>query len=299
MYASLGDMETPRLLFVHAHPDDETLTTGATIAHYAARGADVRVVTCTLGEEGEVIGSQWAQLAVDGADQLGGYRIGELTSALRELGVDQPRYLGGAGRWRDSGMEGSPARHRQRFADADMDEAVGELVAVLRDFRPHVVVTYDPNGGYGHPDHVQAHRVTTAAVAASSGDGLPGEPWEVPKFYWTVMDGESMAEALESMNGIELPDSWVRIPATALPFDLGHRIDAVIDAPDSLPAKVAAMRAHQTQVTVEPSGRVFALSNNIALPIDAREHYVLVEGKPGDRDDRGLETDLLSGINLA
>ncbi|WP_029121623.1 MULTISPECIES: N-acetyl-1-D-myo-inositol-2-amino-2-deoxy-alpha-D-glucopyranoside deacetylase [unclassified Mycobacterium] len=292
-------METPRLLFVHAHPDDETLTTGATIAHYAARGADVRVLTCTLGEEGEVIGSQWAQLAVDGADQLGGYRIGELTSALRELGVDRPRYLGGAGRWRDSGMEGSPARHRQRFADADMDEAVAELVAVLRDFRPHVVVTYDPNGGYGHPDHIQAHRVTTAAVAASAGDGHPGEPWQVPKFYWTVMDGESMAEALESLNGIELPESWVRIPATALPFDLGHRIDAIIDAQDSLPAKVAAMRAHETQVTVEPTGRVFALSNNIALPISAVEHYVLVDGKPGERDDRGVETDLLSGINLA
>jgi len=299
MYASLGDMETPRLLFVHAHPDDETLTTGATIAHYAARGADVRVLTCTLGEEGEVIGSQWAQLAVDGADQLGGYRIGELTSALRALGVDRPRYLGGAGHWRDSGMEGSPARHRQRFADADMDEAVAELVAVLRDFRPHVVVTYDPNGGYGHPDHIQAHRVTTAAVAASAGDGHPGEPWQVPKFYWTVMDGESMAEALESINGIELPESWVRIPATALPFDLGHRIDAVIDAQDSLPAKVAAMRAHQTQVTVEPSGRVFALSNNIALPISAVEHYVLVDGTAGERDARGVETDLLSGINLA
>jgi len=299
MYASLGDMETPRLLFVHAHPDDETLTTGATIAHYAARGADVRVLTCTLGEEGEVIGSQWAQLAVDGADQLGGYRIGELTSALRELGVDRPRYLGGAGRWRDSGMEGSPARHQQRFADADMAEAVAELVAVLRDFRPHVVVTYDPNGGYGHPDHVQAHRVTTAAVAASPGDGHPGEPWQVPKFYWTVMDGESMAEALDSLNGIELPETWVRIPASALPFDLGHRIDAVIDAPDSLPAKVAAMRAHETQVTVEPSGRVFALSNNIALPIAAREHYVLVDGTAGERDDRGVETDLLSGINLA
>lgn len=299
MYASLGDMETPRLLFVHAHPDDETLTTGATIAHYAARGADVRVLTCTLGEEGEVIGSQWAQLAVDGADQLGGYRIGELTAALRELGVDRPRYLGGAGHWRDSGMEGSPARHRQRFADADMDEAVSELVAVLRDFRPHVVVTYDPNGGYGHPDHVQAHRVTTAAVAASAGDGHPGEPWQVPKFYWTVMDGESMAEALESINEVELPDSWVRIPASALPFDLGHRIDAVIDAQDSLPAKVAAMRAHQTQVTVEPSGRVFALSNNIALPISPVEHYLLVDGAAGQRDDRGVETDLLSGINLA
>ena len=129
--------ETPRLLFVHAHPDDETLTTGATIAHYAARGADVRVLTCTLGEEGEVIGSQWAQLAVDGADQLGGYRIGELTSALRELGVDRPRYLGGAGHWRDSGMEGSPARHRQRFADADMEEASARLQALQTQQQPN------------------------------------------------------------------------------------------------------------------------------------------------------------------
>ena len=97
-------------LFVHAHPDDETLTTGATIAHYAARGAHVQVVTCTLGEEGEVIGERWAQLAVDGADQLGGYRIGELSSALRELGVAEPTFLGGAGRWRDSGMAGTAPR---------------------------------------------------------------------------------------------------------------------------------------------------------------------------------------------
>src|SRR5262245_22185776 len=89
-------MESPRLLFVHAHPDDETLTTGATIAHYAARGAQVRVVTCTLGEEGEVIGERWAQLAVDQADQLGGFRIAELSTALNALGVDGPVFLGGA-----------------------------------------------------------------------------------------------------------------------------------------------------------------------------------------------------------
>ena len=118
-------METPRLLFVHAHPDDETLTTGATIAHYVAHGARVQVVTCTLGEEGEVIGKRWAQLAVDAADQLGGYRIGELTAALRALGIGEPAFLGGAGRWRDSGMEGTPPRHHQRFIDADPDDAVG------------------------------------------------------------------------------------------------------------------------------------------------------------------------------
>ena len=112
--------ETPRLLFVHAHPDDESLSNGATIAHYAARGAQVHVVTCTLGEEGEVIGDRWAQLAVDHADQLGGYRIGELTAALHVLGVSAPIYLGGAGRWRDSGhgrhraAESAAVRRRRR-----------------------------------------------------------------------------------------------------------------------------------------------------------------------------------------
>ena len=167
-------MESPRLLFVHAHPDDETLTTGATIAHYAARGAQVRVVTCTLGEEGEVIGERWAQLAVDQADQLGGFRIGELSAALNALGIDDPVFLGGAGRWRDSGMEGTPPRHRQRFIDADPRDAVGALVDIIRELRPHVVVTYDANGGYGHPDHIHAHEVTMAAVGASGGAEFPG-----------------------------------------------------------------------------------------------------------------------------
>ena len=170
--------ETPRLLFVHAHPDDESLSNGATIAHYTARGAQVWVVTCTLGEEGEVIGDRWAELAVDRADQLGGYRIGELTAALQVLGVGAPIYLGGAGRWRDSGMVGTAKRRRQRFVDADDREAGGALVAIIRQLRPHVVVTYDPNGGYGHPDHIHAHEVTTAAVAAAARDDYPGEPWQ-------------------------------------------------------------------------------------------------------------------------
>ena len=121
--------ETPRLLFVHAHPDDESLNNGATIAHYIAAGAQVRVVTCTLGEEGEVIGERWAELAVDRADQLGGYRIGELTAALRALGISEPVYLGGAGRWRDSGMEGTAPRGRRRFIDADEHE--GRLLRLV------------------------------------------------------------------------------------------------------------------------------------------------------------------------
>ena len=292
-------MEFPRLLFVHAHPDDETLTTGATIAHYASRGADVRVVTCTLGEEGEVIGERWARLAVDGADQLGGYRIGELTAALSELGVAEPIFLGGAGRWRDSGMAGTPPRGPQRFVDADPRDAVGALVAIIREMRPHVVVSYDPNGGYGHPDHIQAHEVTTAAVAAAGAADYPGEPWPVPKFYWTVMASSLIAAGIAELADVDLPADWIRIAPEEFPFGFADdQIDAVVDAPESRAAKVAALRAHATQVIVEKDGRAFALSNFITLPILATEHYVLVEGVAGDRDDRGWETDLLAGLNL-
>jgi N-acetyl-1-D-myo-inositol-2-amino-2-deoxy-alpha-D-glucopyranoside deacetylase len=290
-------METPRLLFVHAHPDDETLTTGATIAHYVARGAQVRVVTCTLGEEGEVIGDRWARLAVGQSDQLGGYRISELTSALRELGIDEPVFLGGAGRWRDSGMEGTPPRRNRRFIDADPLEAVGALVAIIRQLRPHVVVSYDPNGGYGHPDHIQAHRVTVAAVAASAGSEYPGEPWEVPKLYWTVMSTSAMAAGLDALG--DAPPHWQRVPIDAVPFGYpDHAIDAVMEVGEQLPAKVAALRAHATQVTVAPDGRSCALSNGIALPIGGDEHYILAAGVSGKRDDRGWETDLLAGLNL-
>jgi N-acetyl-1-D-myo-inositol-2-amino-2-deoxy-alpha-D-glucopyranoside deacetylase len=290
-------LDHPRLLFVHAHPDDETLATGATIAHYAARGADVHVVTCTLGEEGEVIGERWARLAVDEADQLGGFRIGELTAALQALGIREPIFLGGAGRWRDSGMVGTPRRRRQRFIDADPREAAGALVAIIRELRPHVVVTYDPNGGYGHPDHVHTHEVTTAAVAASGGVDHPGRPWTVPKLYWTVMAKSAMAAGFAALD--DVPSEWIRVSIDDVPWGYSDEaIDAVMEVEDQLPAKVAALRAHATQVTVAPNGRSFALSNNIALPIGAIEHYVLASGTPGDRDSRGWETDLLAGLNL-
>jgi N-acetyl-1-D-myo-inositol-2-amino-2-deoxy-alpha-D-glucopyranoside deacetylase len=293
--------ETPRLLFVHAHPDDETITNGVTIAHYVGRGAQVQVVTCTLGEEGEVIGDQWAQLAVEHADQLGGYRIGELTAALHALGVSGPTYLGGPGRWRDSGMVGAEARSRQRFSDADERETVGALVAIIRELRPHVVVTYDPNGGYGHPDHIQTHVVTTAAVAAAGTDEYPGTPWSVPKLYWTVIARSAFTAGWEALGPGDLRDEWIIPPADGDFGELGFgddEIDAVIDDADALPAKTAALLAHATQLTVGPTGKALALSNNLALPIVGQEHYILAVGTAGDRDERGWETDLLAGVDL-
>jgi N-acetyl-1-D-myo-inositol-2-amino-2-deoxy-alpha-D-glucopyranoside deacetylase len=164
-----------RLLLVHAHPDDETLTTGGTIARYAHEpDTSVTVVTCTLGEQGEVIPPQLALLGPDEADQLGGYRIGELAAACAALGVTDHRYLGGPGRWRDSGMAlaGHGVRaalpevlHPRAFAAPEaFDAEVDALVAVLEEVAPQVVVTYGPDGGYGHPDHVRAHDITVAAL---------------------------------------------------------------------------------------------------------------------------------------
>ncbi|MBX7432526.1 N-acetyl-1-D-myo-inositol-2-amino-2-deoxy-alpha-D-glucopyranoside deacetylase [Mycobacterium sp. Y57] len=282
-------MEIPRLLFVHAHPDDETLTTGATIAHYASDGAQVQVLTCTLGEEGEVVGERWAQLAADAADQLGGYRIGELTAALAALGVDRPRFLGGAGRWRDSGMADTPPRRHRRFVDGDFAEQTAALVAVIDELRPHVVVTYDPEGGYGHPDHIHTHRVTMAAAGASA--------WRVPKVYWTVTSSAALSDRLAALG--DMPAHWIRVTGADVPFGYPDEdIDAELNLTAQLPAKVAALRAHETQVTVSADERAFALSNDIALPIEACEHYVLAEGDAGERDSRGWETDLLAGVSL-
>ncbi|MGE5695698.1 MAG: N-acetyl-1-D-myo-inositol-2-amino-2-deoxy-alpha-D-glucopyranoside deacetylase [Candidatus Sericytochromatia bacterium] len=282
---------TPRLLFVHAHPDDESLTTGATIAHYAARGADVRVITCTLGEEGEVIGDRYALLAVDHADQLGGYRISELTEALAILGAGEPTFLGGPGRWRDSGMAGTPPRRHTRFIDAG-DAAVQALTAIVASFRPHVVVTYDPSGGYGHPDHVHTHTVTAAALAQSAESG-----WAVPKFYWTVLASSAAGAALASLS--EIPDGSIKPRPGDVHFGYpNEKIDAVVDAREHLPSKAAAIAAHATQVRISADRRSFALSNNVALPILGDEHYVLASGTSGPRDDRGWETDLLAGLHL-
>ncbi len=279
----------PRLLFVHAHPDDETMNNAVTIARYSAGGATVTVLTCTLGEEGEVIGDRWATLGVDGADQLGGYRIGELTAALRELGVAEPRFLGGAGCWRDSGMPGTPPRRRTTFVDSG-EEAVQQVADVIAELRPHAVVTYDPGGGYGHPDHIRAHHVTVAAIDAAA------DRWQVPRFYWTVVSGSAFCQGMAALVPEDAPADWIWLEA--LPYGLpDERIDVVVDAPEHLPAKVAAIGAHATQITLGPTGRAFALSNRLVLPVVGQEHYVLAAGVPLPAG-AGPHDDLLAGLAL-
>jgi N-acetyl-1-D-myo-inositol-2-amino-2-deoxy-alpha-D-glucopyranoside deacetylase len=191
-----------RLLLVHAHPDDETIGTGVTMARYAAEGTHVTLVTCTLGEEGEILVPELEQLGPAAADQLGGYRIGELAEAMRLLGVTDHRFLGGPGRWRDSGMMGTPANEHPRcFWKADLAEPVRALVEVIREVRPQVLITYDENGAYGHPDHIQAHRVAMGALDAAADPAYEtgGEPWQIAKVYWTAVPRSVLQAGLDAL----------------------------------------------------------------------------------------------------
>ena len=291
-------IETKRLLLVHAHPDDETITTGGTIARYVDEGVEVTVLTCTLGEEGEVIGDRWAGLVAGESDQLGGYRIAELTSALSVLGVDAPRFLLGAGHFRDSGMIDTPSAANPRaFVNADTEDAVRGVVAVIRELRPHVVITYDTNGGYGHPDHIAANAITTAAVDAAGATVYPeaGPPWTPQKLYWTVTERSSLERGIASI--CEFPEQW-RLPEPGeLPSVDDAEVTTAIDIGAVLESKAEALSEHATQVTVAPSGTEFALSNNVVQPILPVEHFVLVRGTLGEVGGDGRESDLFSGTH--
>ncbi|MFI8002262.1 N-acetyl-1-D-myo-inositol-2-amino-2-deoxy-alpha-D-glucopyranoside deacetylase [Streptomyces sp. NPDC086010] len=294
----MKDLPRRRLLLVHAHPDDESINNGATMARYAAEGAHVALVTCTLGEEGEVIPPDLAHLASDRDGGLGAHRAGELAAAMRELGVTDHRLLGGPGRYRDSGMTGTEQNHRPgAFWAADPDEAAAPLVGVIRALRPQVLVTYDPDGGYGHPDHIQAHRVAmrAAELAADPGyDAGSGAPHTIAKIYWNRVP-RGVAEELFARLRETRPDAF---PGIAEIDDVPGVVDDAeitteIDGSAYAAAKTAAMRAHATQIAVD--GPFFALSNGLGQPLFTTEYYQLARGVPGG-DGGGREHDLFAGV---
>jgi len=308
---------------VHAHPDDESITTGATMACYAASGARVTLLTCTLGEEGEILVPELTGLAADQGDQLGGYRMGELAAAMAALGVRDHRFLGGAGRFRDSGMMGAPANSNPRAFWRAADDpavfaaAVDAAVAVIREVRPQVVVTYDPNGDYGHPDHIMAHRVTMAAVvAAADPRGGGGAPWQVSKVYWVATPRSVLRRELAAM-AEAAPAGFTVARVEDLPFGVDDSlVTTVVDATGFGAAKLAALRAHATQIAVD--GPFFALSNKLGREALAVEHFRLAWAEPelglgrlawaepelglgrgdsgGPSGPAGRETDLFAGL---
>ncbi len=284
-----------RLLFVHAHPDDESIETGASMAKYAAEGARVTLVTCTLGELGEVIPPELAHLAYDRDGGLGEYRIGELAAACQALGVTDHRFLGGPGRWRDSGMMGTATNDLPGcFWLADVDEAARELLAVITEVRPQVLVSYDARGFYGHPDHIQAHRVSLRAFDLA--DGL------VSKFYATAVPRSVLVEAMallaeDSAGGQVGGVEFSRVSSVeGLPFGTDDaNVTTQINATDYLGAKIAAMHAHGTQIAVDSP--FFALSDLVGRKALGTEYYTLLAGPGGaDAGPDGRETDLFAGL---
>ena len=279
--AAMDSLDNPRrLLLVHAHPDDETINSGATVARYTAVGAHVTLVTCTRGEKGEVIPAELSHLEGDG-EALAARRVAELATAMEALGVTDHRFLGDGAtdadnhptpvRFTDSGMAydddgnavAAPDMASDAFALVDVDEAAGHLVRVIREVRPQVLATYEPGGGYGHPDHVQTHRVAMRAVALAADPAAgEGEPWQVAKVYWSVR-----------------PDD---------------EVTTVVDATEHLAAKAAALRAHATQVVVGDG--TFSLSNGFTQPLLAIECYRLAVGEARPPAEGGPETDLFAGL---
>ncbi|MEU2300685.1 N-acetyl-1-D-myo-inositol-2-amino-2-deoxy-alpha-D-glucopyranoside deacetylase [Streptomyces antibioticus] len=286
----MTELPARRLLLVHAHPDDESINNGATMARYAAEGAHVTLVTCTLGERGEVIPPELRHLT--GA-ALGEHRLRELTAAMAELGVEDVRLLGGAGRYGDSGMMGlADNDDPDCFWRADVDTAAATLAEVILEIRPQVVVAYDDHGGYGHPDHIQAHRVALRAVEHAARAG-----WTVPKVYYNRVP-RSVAEAAFARLREELPA--LPFPKSAAVSDVPGVVDDAsitteIDGTAYAAAKAAAMRAHATQIDVAPGERAFALSNELAQPLFTTEYYQLVQGDPAPDDGRNRESDLFAG----
>ncbi len=286
-------MENLRLLLVHAHPDDETINNGATMALYVERGAQVTLVTCTRGEEGEVLVPELEHLASNKEDKLGKHREGELADAMAVLGVKDFRFLGAPHKiYRDSGMmDTEPNKRADNFWNADLDEAAAYLVEIILEVKPQVMVTYDEIGGYGHPDHIQAHRVAMRAAELARAKG-----WEIEKIYWNTIPKSVIEQGIEAMKGTGNQFFGVD-KAEDFPFaQPDELVTTVIDAESYAERKMQAMKAHPTQISVD--GPFFALSDNLGFKVWGQEFYRLVYGEKGsDRNQDGREIDLFSGIS--
>ena len=283
-----------RMLLVHAHPDDETINNGATMSLYASQGVQITLITCTRGEEGEVLVPGLSHLASTHDDQLGTHRIAELASAMVELGVKDHRFLGdGKINFRDSGMMGTAPNDRPDvFWQADVDAAAALVVDVIHEIRPHVLITYDEIGGYGHPDHIQAHRVAMRAAELSP---LSGNGWEIPKIYWNAMPKSVIAQGIEAMKASG-SDFFGAESVDDLPFVKDDElVTAMVDGTAHVDAKMAAMKAHETQIALD--GPFFALSNNLGSQIWGLEFYTLVKGvAAAPFDENAREANLFAGL---
>ena len=277
------------LMAVHAHPDDEAIGTGGILARAAAEGIRTVLVTCTGGEVGEINPDTNVALT-----DLGAVRERELRAACEMLDITHLELLG----YRDSGMAGTEDNnHPDSFAQADLDEATARLVELVRKYRPSVIVTYDENGFYGHPDHINAHRIAARAYklagdpAHASASGL--EPWAPKKLYYTAISKTAIAEFGRRMReaGITPPlDEGVESdePTWGTPDEL---VTTVVDVSAHVEQKRQALFAHATQMGPE----VFFAKLPEALfhQLFSRESFQLVDARVPTSPP---ETDLFAGL---
>ncbi|MEU0880637.1 mycothiol conjugate amidase Mca [Lentzea sp. NPDC005914] len=284
-----------RLMAVHAHPDDESSKGAATMARYIAEGHDVMVVTCTDGGAGSVLNP-----AMDKPDVLENIieiRREEMARAAKILGI-QHRWLG----FKDSGLpEGDPKPPLPEgcFALVPLEESVPSLVEAIRDFRPHVVVTYDENGGYPHPDHIRTHEVSMAALdAAADGSFEPslGAPWEVQKVYYghgfSRAKLQAFHDAMEA-RGLESPyTEWLANWDANRP-DVMDRVTTQVECADYFEVRDEALKAHATQI--DPTSRWFAIPQDLQRDVWPTEEYELVRSQV---DSTLPENDLFAGVKV-
>jgi len=284
-----------RLMTVHAHPDDESSKGAASCARYVAEGREVVVVTCTGGERGSILNPAMDKPGV--LDDMPAIRRAEMARAAEILGVAH-RWLG----YVDSGLpEGDPPTPLPEgcFALGDIDEQTGKLVAVIRELRPHVVVTYDERGGYPHPDHIRCHEISVAAFAAAADpDRYPeaGEPWQPLKLYYSHGFSRARMEAFHAAlleRGLESPyGEWLANWSSDFP-DPGARVTTRVRCADWFAVRDEALRAHATQI--DPESRWFHVPDDLQREVWPTEDYELVHSLV---ESPLPEDDLFAGIEV-
>ena len=282
--------EELRLLAVHAHADDESITMGGLMAVYGDQGIRVRLITCTDGQLATIFDPTMDEETT--RPILGEVRRKELAKACDVLGVKEVEFLG----YHDSGMAGADTNHDPiAFWKTNIDEAVGRVVAQIREFRPHVVVTYDANGGYGHPDHIQAHRVTVLAIEAANEHNMypgTGETWEVSKLYYTAFPVSVARQMVQMAKDAGMDPPFGDMSADDMPFTTpDHLITADIDVTGGVLRKRNALRAHRSQIPDD--WPMLSVPDEMALQVMNREYFqrAWTRVQAPDRED-----DLFAGI---
>lgn len=291
------------LMAVHAHPDDESFS-GGVFARYAAEGIRTVLVTCTRGEEGEIVDPAMDVEAI--RPRLGEVRTDELRCSVEALGIDQLHVLG----FRDSGMAGTPANANPlAFTNVNFDIAATSLVTIVRRERPQVIITYDERGGYGHPDHIMAHRIAMAAFEGAGdaqrfpvSEGGPA-PWQPSKLYHVAWPIERMIELRQELLARGLPDPFASGDTSAaqaeqseereLPsfFQPASAITTTIDVAAHVQQKLASFHCHRTQIA--ETAFPLSLPPDLRQAVLSHETFVLAHSQA---QVTMPESDLFSGL---